>query len=185
MQTKTEATIEDLYNAPDDGTYELVDGRLVYMPPTGDEPNHVAAEVFASLREYVRKTRKGRARTDGVAYIVDLPNRKSFSPDASYSLEYRPHYMRFVEGAPLFAVEVRSESDYGPAKDRAYARKRSDYFAAGTRVVWDIDPLAQTVTAYRHDTPDEPLVYRRGEVANAEPFIPGWSIALEDLFNDD
>ncbi len=34
METKTEATIEDLYDAPNDwGTYELVDGRLVHMPP--------------------------------------------------------------------------------------------------------------------------------------------------------
>jgi hypothetical protein len=31
MQTKTEATVEDLYNAPDDGKYELVNGKLVKM----------------------------------------------------------------------------------------------------------------------------------------------------------
>jgi Uma2 family endonuclease len=185
MQTKAEATVEDLYHAPDDGNYEIVDGRLVYMPPTGDEPNYAAAEVFASLREYVRKTGKGRARTDGVAYIVDLPNRKSFSPDASYSLHFRPRNMRFVEGAPLFAVEVRSESDYGRAADRAYARKRSDYFAAGTRIVWDIDPIAKTVTAYRDDAPDQPVIFRSGDIADAEPLLPGWGVAVDDLFSDE
>ncbi len=51
MQTKTEATIEDLYHAPDDGNYELVGGRLVSMSPTGDDPNFTAGEIFASLRE--------------------------------------------------------------------------------------------------------------------------------------
>ncbi len=185
MQTKTEATIADLYNAPDDGNYELVDGRLVYMPPTGDEPNYVAAEIFASLRDYVRQTGKGRARTDGAAYIVNLPNRKSFSPDASYSLQFRPGSMRFVNGAPLFAVEVRSENDYGPASDRAYARKRSDYFAAGTHVVWDIDPIAKIVTSYRHDRPDEPVIFRMHERANADPALPGWSVAVDKIFSDD
>lgn len=29
--------------------------------------------------------------------------------------------MRFLEGAPAFAVEVRSENDYGPAAEREIA----------------------------------------------------------------
>ncbi len=183
--TKTEATVEDLYNAPDEpGTYELVDGKLVHMPPTGDEPNYVALEITVALREYVRRTGRGRARSDGAAYIVDLPNRKSFSPDASYSLQFKPGSMRFVDGAPLFAVEVRSEHDYGPAQDRAYARKRQDYFAAGTEVVWDVDPIARTVASYHRDRPDEPLIFRRGEMAHAEPALPGWRVAVDDLFSD-
>lgn len=74
-----EATVEDLYSAPDDGNYVLVDEKLAYMPPTGDEPNYVAPEVFASLREHVGRTGQGRARTDGGVYIVDLPHRTSFS----------------------------------------------------------------------------------------------------------
>ena len=53
--------------------------------------------------------------------------------------------MRFIEGAPTFAVEVRSENDYGPAAEVALAEKREDYFAAGTTVVWDVDPVAGTV----------------------------------------
>jgi Uma2 family endonuclease len=183
--TKTEATVEDLYNAPDEpGTYELVDGKLVHMPPTGDEPNFAASEIFVALREYVKRTGRGRARTDGAAYIVDLPNRKSFSPDASYSIQYTPRSMRFVDGAPLFAVEVRSEHDYGPAQNREYARKRQDYFAAGTEVVWDVDPLAHTIRSYHRDRPNEPLLFRRGEIAHAELALPGWRVAVDDLFSD-
>jgi len=50
MATKTEATIEDLMHAPDDAMYELIDGKLVRMPPTGFEPNRVAGEIFVTLR---------------------------------------------------------------------------------------------------------------------------------------
>jgi len=50
-----------------------------------------------------------------------------------------------VQGAPIFAVEVRSENDYGPAAERAMAAKRTDYFACGTLVVWDVDLLSQDV----------------------------------------
>ena len=42
--------------------------------------------------------------------------------------------MKFYDGAPIFAAEVRSESDYGPDAEAAMARKRADYFAAGTLV---------------------------------------------------
>lgn len=65
---------------------------------------------------------------------------KSFSPDAAlYSGKVRG--LKFLEGAPVFAVEVRSEGDYGLAAERALAAKRADYFAAGTLVVWDVDLL--------------------------------------------
>ena len=58
--------------------------------------------------------------------------------------------MKFGEGAPVFAVEVRSEGDYGPAAERAMAQKRADYFAAGTLVVWDVDLLSdEIVKSYR------------------------------------
>ena len=50
----------------------------------------------------------------------------------------------------MFAVEVRSENDYGPEAELALARKRADYFAAGTQVVWDVDVLRTgEIRAYR------------------------------------
>ena len=91
--------------------------------------------------------------------------------------------MRFIEGAPTFAVEVRSEEDFGPAAERALAAKRADYFAAGTLVVWDVDQLQdEVVGVYRVSDPSAPAIYRRGERADAEPALPGWSMAVDDLF---
>ena len=46
--------------------------------------------------------------------------------------------MRFIEGSPDFAAEVRSENDYGDDAELEMAEKRADYFAAGTQVVWDV-----------------------------------------------
>ncbi len=182
METvKTPATIDDLYRVPDDGyTYELVDGELVKMAPTGDDPNYVAGEVYASLRLYARRLGKGRARTDGVAYAVTAPIRRTFSPDVSFS--FTRSGMRFLDGPPLFAAEVRSEHDYGPAANRAYAAKRHDYFAAGTAVVWDIDPIARTVTKYTADAPEMPTLFQEGEEADAEPALPSWKVAVAAFF---
>jgi len=180
MTTKAQATIEDLYKAP--GKAEIVDGELVLMSPTGADPGFAGDEIFVSLREYARLRKTGRAVGDNKAFLVNLPNRKSFSPDAAFYIGPDPG-MRFYNGAPVFAVEVRSEHDYGPKAERKMAQKRADYFAAGTRVVWDVDLLSEDVIkVYRSTDPGNPAIYRSNETAEAEPAVPGWQMPVNDLF---
>ena len=181
MSTKTEATIEDLYRV--EGKAELVNGEIVHMPPTGGVPNHAGLVISLSLREYAKRTKKGHAFGDNTAFVVNLPNRKSFSPDAGFYVGSVT--MKFFEGAPVFAVEVRSEGDYGPKAERNMAQKRADYFAAGTQVVWDVDLLSdEVVRVYRASAQEQPAVYRRGETAEAEPAVPGWTMPVDDLFSE-
>ncbi|MBC8029714.1 MAG: Uma2 family endonuclease [Pyrinomonadaceae bacterium] len=181
MSTNVKATIEDLYQVP--GKAEIVDGEIVVMSPTGAAPSYAAAEIFVSLREHCRKTKIGLAVTDNAAFRVDLPNRGSFSPDVAYHLgEWTG--MKFFDGAPVFAVEVRSEGDYGTKAEAAIARKRRDYFAAGALVVWDVDLLSEdVVTVYRSNEPEKRTIYRRGGIAEAEPAVPDWAMRVDDLFN--
>ena len=92
--------------------------------------------------------------------------------------------MKFVDGAPDFAVEVRSEGDYGPAAERAMTAKRQDYFDAGTLAVWDVDLESEDVVRlFREGDSETPAaVFRRGELAHAEPAVPGWTMPVNDLF---
>jgi Uma2 family endonuclease len=109
--------------------------------------------------------------------------RLSFSPDASfYSGPLPANRMRFIEGTPTLAVEVRSEGDYTPAAEREIAAKRADYFEAGTLVVWDVDPQAQTIRAYTASAPTQPTVFRVGDVASAETAVSGWTVAVAEIF---
>ena len=182
MLQKRKATIEDLYHVPEDGKAELVNGEIVRMPPAGDMPSSGGLNIVLSLREYQRRNNLGRAYTDNVAFRVSLPNRESFSPDAAFHTGQRTG-MKFLEGAPVFAVEVRSEGDYGTAAEVAMARKRADYFAAGTLMVWDVDLLSEDVVrVYRPSDPENPTIYRGAEVAEAEPALPGWGMPVDDLF---
>ena len=183
MPTKTQAMIEDLYHVPENGKAEIVNGELQLMSPTGDLPSSAGGEIYISLHAHARRTGQGRAYPDNAAFIVNLPNRRSFSPDAAYYIGPRTRG-KFLEGAPIFAVEVRSEGGYGPAAERKMAAKRRDYFAAGTQVMWDVDVLQdEVVRVYRATDPENPTVYRRGELAEAEPAVPGWTFPVEDLFN--
>ena len=65
MRTKSRATIEDLYKV--EGKAELVNGEIVCMSPTGDEPSVAGFEIASSLREYARRVKRGRAYPDGTA----------------------------------------------------------------------------------------------------------------------
>ena len=180
MSTKTRATIADLYKV--DGKAELVNGEIVEMPPAGDAPNGASLSVAISLRAYEKRTGQGRTYTEGAGFHVHLPHRGAFSPDAAYHIGSRTG-MRFLEGAPIFAVEVRSEHDYGPAAEHTMREKRADYFACGTLVVWDVDLQSDDVVkSYRASDPENPMIFRRGEMADAEPAVPGWRMAVDDLF---
>ena len=177
---KREATVEDLYRVPDKA--EIVNGELVMMAAAGGLHGYAAGRIYASLLEYEQRTKRGYALPDNVGFIVNLPNRRSFSPDVAFWTG-APLTAKFPEGAPILAVEVRSEEDYGPAAERAMAAKRADYFAAGTLIVWDIDILdVHLVCVYRAADPTNPTTYRRGEHAEAEPALPGWSMPVDDLF---
>jgi Uma2 family endonuclease len=183
MSTKARATIEDLYKVPELGKAEIVDGELVLMSPTGMKPSRASSRIWRSLDDYERGQGGGYAIGDNAGFIVSLPNRDSFSPDAAWYTG-KDTGMKFLEGAPVFAVEVRSETDYGAPSERAMAEKRRDYFAAGTLVVWDVDLLSdEVVKVYKSHDPENPTIYRRGELAEAEPAVPGWKMAVDELFS--
>ena len=180
MTTATRATIEDLYKI--DGKAELVNGEIIHIMPTGAMPGRAGGDIYGSLRQHERRFGGGRAYPDNVGFLVDLPGRELFSPDAAWHT-IRQTGMQFVQGAPVFAAEVRSEGDYGHAAERDMAAKRQDYFAAGTLVVWDVDLLnTDVVKKYSADSPNTPVVFRRGDMADAEPAVSGWNMPVDDLF---
>ncbi len=182
MAIKPKATIDDLYHVPEDGKAEVVHGELVLMSPMGDLPNRAAGAIYISPRQYERHVSNGRAYTDNAGFEVNLPHRASFSPDVAFYVGPRTGG-KFLKGAPVFAVEVRSEGNYGDTAEQAMAEKRADYFAFGALVVWDVDVIRDgVVRVYRTDEPDHPTLYRRGDVAEAEPAVPGWTMPVDDLF---
>jgi Uma2 family endonuclease len=151
------------------------------MSPAGGLHNYAATVIVLHLHTYAQKIGKGYAISDNCGFIVDLPKRKSFSPDAAFHIGELTQ--DFVKGAPVFAVEVRSPEDNGRRAERRLANKRADYFAAGTQVVWDVDLIGvDTVRVYRSSDPENATIYRRGQLAEAEPAVPGWNMPVDDLF---
>lgn len=168
-----------------DGKAEIIDGRIVIMSPAGAWHNFVSGEIFMSLHDYVRRVNKGRAITDNATFRVDLPHRESFSPDAAYHVGPLAKLGPYL-AAPVFAAEVRSPGESGPRWEKLLADKREDYFACGTQVVWDVDLQSNAVVrVYRATKPNEPTFYHPGEIAEAEPAVPGWTVPVSELLPED
>jgi Uma2 family endonuclease len=181
MIPKPRATAEDLARVPENGKAELVGGELRLMSPTGGMPGRASGKIYASLLRHEEEQGEGYALPDNVGFLVDLPDRQSFSPDAAWYTGPTID-MSFVEGPPAFVVEVRSEGDYGPAAEREIEAKIADCFAAGTKVVWDADLLsADRVRKFNFDHPHEPTIFREGEIADAAPAVPGWRFEVKKL----
>ncbi len=176
-----EATVEDLARV--EGKAELVAGKIRKMSPSGYEHGILAGLIYRSLWNWCDRGSCGHVFSDSVGFLCDLTGRKSFSPDvAFYDGPLPGNRKRFLPEPPAFAVEIRSESDYGPAAELAMSAKRSDYFAAGTKAVWDVDADGpEIVRLYLASNPAEPIAFRKGETAHAEPVLPGWRLPVDEI----
>ena len=47
---------------------------------------------------------------------------------------------------------------------------------------WDVDPKAELVRVYRAAAPNQPTVFSRGQVADAEPAVPRWRLSVDQVF---
>lgn len=185
LPRKREKSIDDLiaelYRTEEKA--EIINGEIVKFMATGCEPGIASGNIFFSLKNYQRQTRLGTAFGDNVGFLVNLPHRKSFSPDTAF-FSGKLTGMKFLQGAPIFAVEVRSENDYGAKAEKEIAEKRADYFAAGTEIVWDVDLQSENVIkSYARDNPNQARVFGHGEIADAEPALPDWTIPVNELFD--
>ena len=181
--TTMRATLADLATIP--GKAELIGGRIIHLMPTGLRPGQVGGRIYQSLDAHARATGNGLALPDNVGFAVPelASGRESFSPDASFYDGPRPaDEDDFVPGPPKLAVEVRSKSDHGIAAEADMAAKRADYFEAGTRVVWDVDPKARSIRSYDAGAPDHPTGFGPGDIAHAEAALPGWRLAVDEIF---
>jgi Uma2 family endonuclease len=60
------------------------------------------------------------------------------------------------------------------------ARKRQDYFAAGVRLVWEIDPLGRTANVYT--SPTDVTALGLDDTLDGGDVLPGFRLPLRELF---
>lgn len=175
-------TIEELEAMPDDGyRYELIRGELIRMSPVAFDHGGVANEIAWHLTNNVRSTRGGRVMVE-VGFILSHDPRHVVAPDVAFvSTERMPPRARrrhFVDGPPDLAVEVMSPSN----SVHDINERVLDYLNAGTRLVWVVEPVLQTVTVW---TPDRTArLLTADDVLDGGDVLPGFTVRVGDLFID-
>ena len=174
-------TVEDLYEMPDDGySYELQGGLLIAEPLPGWRHGWVMAAIGEILRAHVRKHKLGVVGTGDPGFVLARNPDTVRGPDVAFVSRERfdpsGGHAKAFPGAPDLAVEVLSPSNT-PAAMHA---KVADYLAAGTRLVWVVDPDAQSVTVYASLL--SPRTLGRDEWLGGDDVIAGFRSRVGDFF---
>jgi Uma2 family endonuclease len=174
-----EALPTELPSGPID--YELDNGRLVFMVPPGDIHGAVQVNIASQLKIQGDLKGHGKARTEVGVVLWREPDRV-VTPDvlfiAKISLPLRKSSEGYLETIPELVVEIRSKND----SLKYVQRKVRDYLKAGVKIVWIADPATRTVTT--HTTAGEPAVFKEGDGLQLPDLIPGFAMAVSDVFQD-
>ena len=166
---------------PDDGyRYELVKGELIQMSPTGDEHGRVTVRITAPLYHYVEEHKLGVVYAAETGFKLESDPDTVRAPDVAFLSRARRELAGRVEGywsgPPDLAVEVLSPSD----RRRKVAEKVANWLAAGTQVVWVVDPKLRTVTVHESDA-DAVTLTEQDQLEGGD-VVPGFRIAVAKLF---
>ena len=174
-------TSDDLYGLPDNGQrHELVRGRLLSEPPAGFEHGDLLSEIALQLRAFVKAHTLGRVVGGDVGFILGRDPDTVRAPDVAFVKQDRLPEGRlkkkFFSGPPDLAVEVLSPDD----RPGAVTAKVADYLAAGTRIIWLVDPDDRTVTVIRPGAPPRQLAEK--DEIDGEDVVPGFRLVVAELF---
>lgn len=159
---------------------ELIDGVLVEKAMEFRE-SLVAAEVTTQLKNHVKLKKLGIV-TSADGTVMLYPRQIRIPDCAFYAWSDLPGGKAPTEAIPeiypTLAVEVLSEGNTRPEMER----KLKDYFFAGTKLVWFIDP--DTRTAQIFTAPDQLVTLKETDTLDGGSVLPGFQLPLADLFRD-
>lgn len=175
------ATVNDVVEieAREKRLFELVDGVLVEKP-TGIRESILALKLGAFLLAFVEPRKLGIvAGADG---MVQLRLALVRMPDVAFiSWARLPGGRVPSEAAPLIAPDLAVEILSPSNTKREMARKLREYFDAGTRLVWYVDPDPRTVAIFT-DAGDPKAELTPRDTLDGGDVLPGFTLSLNDLF---
>lgn len=177
--TPPRLTADDLAHLEHPGMQtELVRGRLVEREPPGSAHGAVAANLAYFLSDFVRKHQLGIVFSQDTGFKIEANPDTVRAPDVAFLSRERRSAIPgrgYAAVAPDLLAEILSPDDR-PADVMA---KVSDWLAAGTRLVWVIDPARSQATVYRSNG-TQSLIAAGGALVG-EAILPGFSCPLAQV----
>jgi Uma2 family endonuclease len=173
----------------DEWQYELVEGRLIRMTPTGLEHHDIWAKLYRALDRFVEDNHSGLMISADTGFKLPLSGKTDtvLAPDIAFVNAENAHRLpapgtperkKFLPLAPDLAVEIASPDERRPEM----SEKARLYLEAGTRLVWVIWPSAQQVDVWQagSDAPTASLGVKG--VLEGRDVLPGFAYSVTDLF---
>jgi Uma2 family endonuclease len=174
-------TAQALFESVADGyRYELVKGQLTMMSPAGGRHGRIAMQVAYLLKDHLKGRSLGVVFAAETGFLIQTDPDTVLAPDVAYVSSSRfeavENENQYLPLAPELAAEVLSPSDrFSRVESKAFA-----WLDAGTQLVLLIDPENETIHAYRSRKQIE--VFEQGESIDCTNAVPGWSLAVNDVF---
>ncbi len=189
MPAPLSMTAEQLYANPvAHARTELVRGQMFVNESASWTHGDVAARILVAISEHLSAERRangwpsprGRVVAAETGFTLSRSPDTVRAPDVAYvRMDRCPTQppAAFPEFAPDLVVEVLSPSD----RATSVREKVADWLAAGTLLVWVVDPASQTARVYRADGSEFHVVAT--EALHGEDVLPGFHLALAALFD--
>jgi Uma2 family endonuclease len=172
-------TAEGLFDSPDRERYELVRGTLRVCEPPGGVHGRLATRLAYLLHAHVERHGLGTVLVE-TGYVLQRSPDTVRGPDISFvsTARMRPERIpaQFIPGTPDLAVEILSPDD----RPSDIAEKLTDYFGAGARLVWVVDPQGQAVDVHYPDRPSDRLM--PSDTLDGEDVVPGFRCGVAEVF---
>lgn len=174
-------TAEELFRLPDDNCRNaLVRGELQRMAAAGFRHGAVIMNVAGPLSQHVKAHGLGVVCGAETGFVLARDPDTVLAPDIAFVRRERIPASglpaTFWEGAPDLAVEVTSPGD----TRREVADKVASWLAAGTRLVWVVDPKRAAVTI--HEPGARPRRLAGSDVLDGAPLFSGFRLLVADIF---
>ncbi len=177
------ATLADLsaWNEHHSPTCEWIDGTLVEKA-MGQFESWVSSVVSGELYIYLKANDIGMLYGEAAVLRI-LPGLGRAADTAFVPWSKLPggkpprREDRVPAVVPALAVEVLSASN----TKAEMVRKRGEYFRAGVRLVWEIDPETRSADVYTG--PDAVTPVPAGGVLEGADVLPGFTLSLQELFD--
>ncbi len=180
MRISTKFSYEDLQHIPPDrNRYEIVDGELFVTPSPIPLHQRIVGNLFAELRQYVRKKRLGEVFVAPLDVV--FTSSTVLEPDLIFVSRSRAHMVgeKNLSGPPDLAVEVMSESTV--QLDREIKPKQ--YALYGVSEFWLVDPTGRTVEIFRLKEGEYELAAQLGFGEKlTSPLFPGLGLPVSSLW---
>jgi Uma2 family endonuclease len=181
MATTTRLTMDEWLAQPDTKpSSEFVCGEVLQKPMPNLPHTILVGFLVERLHAYARRHSLGLAGPE-LRCIFGRPNARGYVPDITFISRSRlkvrdAREMAHLQEAPDLTIEVLSPDQHMGR----FTEKIQYYLRHGVRLVWVVDPMAETVTVHQPDA--DSFTLSAGDTLDGGDVLPGFTLSVADIF---